>query len=236
MAHYSGWLPPRRDDIIHMADAWIEQLDLHGPAWAVPADKITGLRTHHAALKALFAEVKSGGRTPVNTERCREMFREEELLMRFLKDNFFNAPPRTGDELAALLLSAHDGHPTPILPPEVSPGLSLHNTGGHGIQVKLFMDAEPADRRSADHFFAKWGLKPQGRWAAPEEAAADSRLLTRPPARADDLPMHFSTGRKTHTLDFSLAGIGMELYATACWQTPRSQDGPYCGIAVKLIA
>jgi hypothetical protein len=221
---------------MHMADAWIDQLGQHGPAWTVPPGKITEFSAHHAALKTLFAEVKSGERTPVNTERCRVMFREEELLMRFLKDNFFNMPPRTSDELAALLLSVHDGHPTPVPLPEVSPGLGLHNTGGHGIQARLFLDAEPGDRRSADHFFAKWGLKPQGRWATTEEAAADPRLLTRPPARAGDLPMHFSTGRKTHVLDFSLADIGMELYATVCWQTPRNQDGPYCTIVSKLIS
>jgi hypothetical protein len=134
------------------------------------------------------------------------------------------------------LLSIHDGTPTPIDLCDVVPGLSLHNTDGHGILVKLFQDAEPSDRRSADHFFCKWGLKPAGRWATLEEAAADGRLLTRQPVRADDLPQHFSSGRRNNTLPFNLADIGMEFFASACWQTPRNQDGPYCPIVSRIIA
>jgi hypothetical protein len=219
-----------------MADAWSGQLDLHGQAWSVPPERITGFKDRLAEAKALFAEVKSAVRNPVNTEQCRVMFRELELAMQFLKANFFNSPPRTADELAALLLAVHDGSSTPILPCTVVPGISLHNTDGHGIFIKLLMDAVPSDKRSADHFFGKWGLKPAGRWASAEEAAADPRLLTRAPSQAADLPMHFSTSRKRYELPFGLADIGLEIYVTACWQTPRNQEGPYCPIVPRLIA
>ena len=232
----TDWLPRSRDALLHMADAWDAELTLHGGTWNVPADKISGFKSQAAAAKTLLAEVKSGNRSPVNTEQCRVCFRELEQTMRFLKNNFFNAPPRTSDEMTALLLHVHDSVTTPIFPGTVVPGLSLHNTDGHGILLKLFTDAEPADKRSADHFFVKWGLKPQGRWATPEEAAQDPRLLVRPPARAEDLPMHVSTSRARHDLPFTLADIGMELHATACWQTPRNQEGPFCAILGKLIA
>jgi hypothetical protein len=112
MPHRTGWFPARRDDVIHLADAWSGQLDLHGTVWSVPA----------------------------------------------------------------------------------------------------------------------------GRWATAEEAAADPRLLTRPPSQAADLPMHFSTSRKRHELPFSLADIGLEAHVTACWQTPRNQEGPYCPTVPRLIA
>ncbi|MDR2482615.1 MAG: hypothetical protein LBD08_03175 [Treponema sp.] len=236
MPHRTGWFPAKRDDIIHMADAWSVQMGLHGPAWGIPPERITGFQDRLAGIKPLFAEVKSAGRNSVNTEQCRIMFRELELDMQFIKANYFNSPPRTPDELIALLLSVHSGSWTPILPAAVVPGLSLHNTDGHGMLVKLFMDAVPSDRRGADHFFCKWGLKPAGRWATPEEAAADPRLLTRPPAQAADLPMHFSTSRKWHELPFGLADLRLELFVTACWQTPRNQDGPYCPIVSRLIA
>jgi hypothetical protein len=236
MQHRNGWFPTRRDNIIHMADAWSEQLALHGAGWGVSADTIADFQSRLTETKALFAEVKSGNRTPVNTEQCRVLFRELTLAMQFLKANFFNMPPRTGDEFAALLLTVHDGTPTPIPPADVVPGISLHNTDGHGMLVKLFTDAAPADRRSTDHFFGKWGVKPVGRWAAPEEAASDARLLTRPPSKPEDLPMHFSTSRKRHELPFGLEDVGLEAYVTACWQTPRNQDGPYCPIISRLIA
>ena len=236
MAHYTGWFPARRDDIMHMADTWETQLDSKGTSWGVPADKIAEFKSQKAAAAAMLAEVKSGNRTKVNTEQCRLLFHELGLSMHFLKTNFFNASPRTGDELVALLLSIHDGTPTPIAPCDVVPGLSLHNTDGHGILVKLFRDAEPSGRRSADHFFCKWGLKPVGRWATLEEAATDGRLLIRQPVRADDLPQHFSSGRQKNMLPFNLADIGMEFFATACWQTPRNQDGPYCPIVSRIIA
>ena len=232
------WFPSRRDDIIHAADAWITQLELHGPAWGVPADLILDLKNQTQSAKNLLAEVKSGDRTPVNTEQCRVRFRDLESLMRLIHGSFFNAPPRTGDERIAPLLSLGGRHPSPIpIPrPDTAPGLSLHNTDGHGMLLRLFMEAAPADRRSAHRFFVKWGLKPVGRWATPEEAAADPRLLIRPPVRAEDLPMHFSTKRKMHELPFSLADIGLELYATVCWQTPSGEDGPYCSIVSRIIS
>jgi hypothetical protein len=219
-----------------MADAWSAGLEASGSAWGIPNDKITEFKGRLAAARALLSDVSSNLRTAVNTERCREAFHELWLSMRFLKSNYFNSPPRTGEELIALGLAVHDGVPTPIHTAEVVPGVSLHNTDGHGILVKLFTDAQPQDPRGADHFFCKWGLKPQGRWAAPEEAAADSRLLTREPSRADDLPMHFSTSRRRHDLAFSLADIGLEIFLSACWQTPRNQEGPYCAITSRIIA
>jgi hypothetical protein len=83
---------------------------------------------------------------------------------------------------------------------------------------------EPADRRSADYFFCKWGMKPARHWATLEEAAADGRLLTRQPVRADDLPQHVSTGRQNNSLPFNLADIEMEFFASACRQTPRNEE------------
>jgi hypothetical protein len=230
------WFPTRRDDVIHMADAWAAQLDLHGPDWNVPEAAISDLKNQTQTAKTLLAEVKSGGRTPVNTEQCRTQFRDLESLMRILHGSYFNSPPRTGDERIALLLSLADRHPSPIPRSDTVPGLSLHNTDGHGMLLRLFTDAPPADLRSAHHFFVKWGLKLAGRWASPEEAAADPRLLIRPPVRAEDLPMHFSTKRKTHDLPFSLADISLELFATACWQTPSGEDGPYCPVVSRIIS
>ena len=203
--------------------------------WGVPLDKIAEFKSLTTAAKALLTEVKSGSRSDASTEQCDVMFRDLEAAMRALKDSYFNSPPRSSGEMAALLLSVPDDLPTAILRSDVAPGLSLHNANG-GILCRLFTDAAPADHRSTDHFFIKWGVKPKGRWAMSEEAAADGRLLTRQPIRARDLPEHFSTGRKTHTLTFSPADAGMEVYATACWQTPRNEDGPYCPIISKIIA
>ena len=236
MTHRSRWFPSKRDDIIHMADAWNVQFDLHGAAWGIPQERITNFKDRLASTKTLFADVLSAERNSINTEQCRVSFRELELAMQFLKANYFNSPPRTSDELTALLLAIHDGSSTPIHPSDVVPGLSLHNTDGHGMLIKLFMDAVPSDKRSADHFFGKWGLKPVGRWATPEEAAADPRLLTRPPTQAADLPMHFSTSRKWEELAFGLADLRLELFVTVCWQTPRNQDGPYCPIVSRIIS
>jgi hypothetical protein len=191
-----------------MADDWEAQLDLKGGEWGVSEGKIAEFKSRKAAAAAMLAEVKSGGRTKVNTKQCRLLFHELALTMHFLKNNFFNAPPRANDELVALLLSVHDGTPPPIALCDVVPGLSPHNTDGHGMLVKLFRDAEPAD----------------------------GRPLTRHPARADDLPQHFSTGRRSNTLPFNPADIGMEFFASACRQTPRNQDGPYCPIVSRLIA
>jgi hypothetical protein len=74
----------------------------------------------------------------VNTEQCRAAFRKLELTMQFIKANYFNSPPRTSDEITTLLLALHYGTSTPVFPSDVAPGLSLHNTDGHGMLIKLF--------------------------------------------------------------------------------------------------
>jgi hypothetical protein len=140
-----------------MEDSWEAQIDLHGLAWGIPPELIARFKSQLAAAKALLAAVRSAGRNSVNTEQCRIAFRDLELTMQFIKANYFNSPPRTADEIIALLLSLHGGSSTPILSSNVVPGLSLHNTDG--LLVKLFMDAVPSDKRSADHFFGKWGLE-----------------------------------------------------------------------------
>ena len=236
MSHRNGWFPTRRDDIIHLADAWIGQLESYGASWGISPDFIDNFKGKVMNAKARLAEVKSSSRNAITTEECRVMFNDLESAMRFMKDNFFHSPPRTSAELVALLIALHDGTPTPIFAADVIPGVSLHGTDGHSLLVKLFMDATPSDIRSADHFFGRWGLKLIGRWATPEEAAADPRLLTRPPTQPEDLPMHFSTGRKKLELPFGLPDIGMEAHVTVCWQTPRNKDGPYCPIVSRIIA
>jgi hypothetical protein len=99
-----------------MAGVWSVQMGLHGPAWGIPQERITGFQNRLAGIKPLFAEVKSAGRNSVNTEQRRILFRELELDMQFIKANYFNPPPRTPDELIALLQSVHGGSWTPILP------------------------------------------------------------------------------------------------------------------------
>jgi hypothetical protein len=153
IAHRNGWFLDRWDDIIHLGDVWEVQIDLHGAAWGIPQELITRFKNQLTAAKALLAEVKSVGRNSVNTEQCRLAFRDLELTMQFFKANYFNSPPRTADEVIALLLS-----------------------------------------------------------------------------------LHFSTSRKWYELPFSLADLRLEVYVTACWQTPRFQDGPYCPIVSRIIA
>jgi hypothetical protein len=76
-----------------MADAWDAQLTQHGTAWGVAPAAITGFTTQVTTAKTLFAEVKSGNRTPINTEQCRIAFHDLEQIMRFLKNNFLTPRP-----------------------------------------------------------------------------------------------------------------------------------------------
>jgi hypothetical protein len=87
---------------------------------------IARFKSRLATAKTLLAAVKSAGRSAVNTGQCRAAFRDLEITMQFIKANCFNSPLRTSDEITALLLS-------------------LHNTDGHGMLIKLF--AVPAVKR-----------------------------------------------------------------------------------------
>ena len=219
MPHRTGWLPRKRDGVIHMAGAWNGQISLHGPVWGIPQERIPGFKNQPADAKTLFAEIKSAGRNSVSAGQCLVSFRELETAMEFLKADCFNPPPRTPGELTAPLPAACGRSSTSILPSTVAPGMSLRSTSGQDIPVKLLMDAIPLDKRGADHSFGKRGLKPAGRWAAAEEAAADPRLLAHPPAR-------FSASRKRREVQFTLADAGLEILAAPCRQPPRYQDGP----------
>jgi hypothetical protein len=60
------------------------------------------------------------------------------------------------------------------------------------------------------------------------------------PANALEITLfrpEFSRFRAYHKeAAFSLDDLRLEVYATAYWQTPRFQDGPYCPIVSRVIA
>jgi hypothetical protein len=221
-----------------LAETWNQVIETQGTAWGIPADKITELKNLTQENKDLLAAVKSSGRTQVNTEQCRIGFKKLEEMMRFFYNNFFNSPPRTGDERIALKLPVKDIHPTKISKPDVEPEVSLTIPTSHAIEFHFRQrDGETStDSRSLHAYFTRWGLLPKTGTAAPEQSAADPRILTKVPTRPEHLPIVFTTKRVKHRLPLGLEDIGMTLYAATCFLNPEGEPGPYSEIIERVVS
>lgn len=231
------WLHPSRIKQVEMAKNWNTILAVKGAGWGVPATDMAELKTDTDEAQKLLDIAMSAERTATVTAKCNEAFDRLRAKMRAIKERYFHTPPLTNDDLVSLGLKPKDSVHTPIPRPDIEAQIILSSPGPHILDLHL-RSAEGmtgADPRSLDKYQIRWGLMPTGTPPTEAQIDADPRLLAKTPTRPEDLPKVFSTKRKTHQLTFNLDDSGKLFFATACFQNPAGDDGPYCEITRRLI-
>lgn len=237
MAKSSDWLPPSRIGQLEMAKDWNAVLPQKAASWGLPAADVQELTSLTDAAAALLDQAMSAERTAVITAQCNEAFDFLKAKMRFIKERYFHVPPLTNDDLVSLGLKPKDPVRTPIGAPDIQPQITITGPAQHVLDLH-FSPADGVaskDPRALDQYVVRWGLMLPSGPAAPEQAAADPRLLTKVPAREVDFPMVFTTKRRTHRMDLNLDDSGKTLYITACYQNHAGAAGSYCPIVSRLI-
>lgn len=237
MPKNADWLPSTRIKQLEMAKNWNTILSAKGTGWGIPAADTTELQTMTGTAQGLLDLAMSAERTATITAQCNEAFDYLKAKMRFIKERYFHVPPLTNDDLVSLGLKPKDPNRTPIGYPDIPPQITISSPGPHilDLHVRPAEGMTSGDPRSLDHFLIRWGIMLPSGPASAEQVAADSRLLSKVPARPADCPMVFTNKRRMHRMELNLDDSGKTLYTTACYQNPGGWDGPYCSIVSQLI-
>ncbi|GHU23644.1 hypothetical protein FACS1894164_08500 [Spirochaetia bacterium] len=214
-----NWLPDSRSGKLALSRRWQNVLAESAGTWNIPADDVSSLRTlTDAADIALKKMQDKMTRTRVDTVACDKAFKALILEMRFIKNNYFNSPPRTVEDLTSVGLNPRNP-PTPVPSPSTYPNIEIDTSVLRQLSVR-FWDTGTIRRG-----------KPQGvhgaevRWDFSETQIVDPDALT-----------HSEFNTKTpHTLFFSGDKRGKMVYICVRWQNAKGQKGPWGAIIGAVI-
>jgi hypothetical protein len=154
-----------------------------------------------AAQSALAKVQNTASRTHADSVACETAFKALVEKMRFLKNNYFNSPPRTADDLALLGLSEH-GKPSPIPPPENQVTGKTRPLGEHLIELVLEIVGDMVkDTKASDYGYRVYAAVEDPN-AAPGTKGKFGPYLTTAPQSGEDFSWSFFTKRKREILDF----------------------------------
>jgi hypothetical protein len=196
------WLPGSRTGQLAMALTWSEVLDQKSDAWSIPAGQVSAFDAVMVAAQSALAKTQNTAtRTHADTVACETAFKALVEKMRFMKNNYFNSPPRTAEDLALLGLSEH-GAPTPVPKPENQVTGKTRPLGDHLILLELQIVGDMVkDTRASDYGFRVY-VAVEDPAAAPGAKGKFGPYLTSPPQSGLDFSFSFFIKHKREILDF----------------------------------
>ncbi|MHC6203760.1 hypothetical protein ACYULU_11265 [Breznakiellaceae bacterium SP9] len=224
----TSWLPGSRVGQLAMAKQWMIVLTAKAVDWNVPVADVTVLGALTTAAEAALEKMQDKTlRTRVDSVVCAEAFKALVAKMRYLKNNYFNWPPRTAEELAMLGLSPPNLH-TDVPPPQNQVTAKLRPLGDHLIQLVIQVVGDViTDTKGSDYGYrVYWGIMPVG-GASLEAAAGRERELMRAPQSGTDLPFSKFSRKKREVFDFSGDDRGKTVYFCIRFENAKGQSGPW---------
>lgn len=229
------WMPGKRDDVLHMGKAWIQELQVNGTAWGVPTGDVSALQTLTGAADTALRQAKSGDRTETITAQCRMAFDELKGKMRAIKDRYLRSPPLGPDNYPRLLLHMHDTEPTSHGRPTGQIQISI-SFAGKGL-IKLYLGpVAGTDKPAGSHWFYTIyeGIMPHG-GATLEEAAGPKHYLMRPPLSGDELLFLNRTRRGSEMREFPAEEAGKTAYYCGRYENAKGEKGPWGPLVSTII-
>jgi hypothetical protein len=216
----TDWLPGPRTEQIIMCRNWIGVMDsATRTAWGIPADQFQDLGLLFAAAQELLQKAKSGERTPVIDEQCREAFAAMTGKMRFFKGHYFLVPPLDNAALVSLGLSPHDSRPTPTGTPTAEVTVEFFLVGFHQLGVRIILVSGNLGDRANKSFRIWFKVVPPG-----GEPVTDPKKLTN----------SFSTQRKRDVVNFDPTESGSTIYLAVQIENGEKK-GPWGPVVSAII-
>jgi hypothetical protein len=202
MAESKDWLPRSRAGQLAMALTWSEVLDDNGDAWSVPASQVSAFDALMVAAQSALAKTQNTAtRTHADSVACETAFKALVEKMRFLKNNYFNSPPRTADDLALLELSPKNP-PTPVPKPENQVTGKTRPLGDHLVELVLEIVGDMVkDTKASDYGFRVY-VAIEDPAAAPGAKGKFGPYLAAAPQSGEDFSFSFFIKHKREILDF----------------------------------
>lgn len=117
MAHYSDWLPGKREEQLAMAKNWKTVLTSKDSQWGIQPADISELEDWIEDADNWLNKAMSSERTSYITAKCKKVFDGLTNYIRDLKSRKFFSPPMTDTDLISLEFKPKDTIKTPVQAP-----------------------------------------------------------------------------------------------------------------------
>jgi hypothetical protein len=209
-----NWLPGARALIIAMALCWKGVLAVKAVVWNVPEILYEELCLLIAEAQAALAlQMNKSLRNNMTRVACNVAFAALIKAMRFMKNNYFQCPPRTPAELESLMLHAHDTGHSPVNPSNAIPDVKLAPFAVRALEVRI-KNAHPYGMNGAlMHYIIS------------DEQVTDMALFT---------GSRLITSR-SQVLPFPDSQRGKWFCCVFCWESETGAPGLWSEIKSELI-
>jgi hypothetical protein len=226
MRHGKPWLAGGRQERLAMGRLWVRVLTLKASEWNMSSDitdELMVLVTE--AGSALLKVMDKAGRTHGDVVHCAAAFKAMVKKMRFIKNNYFQSPPRTEEELEML-----DLHARKIAEVIDAPRNEVREwtkaLDDHLLEVFLKInEVKGQDRPESDH-----GAKLFAAIVDPAKAGTEGRYgkyLAAAPESGLDFSWSMFTQTSTVTFDFDVRDRGKTVWFIAHLGTASGKIGPW---------
>ena len=223
----TNWLPGTRVGQLAMAKLWAAVLTDKAAEWHIDlAREIEPFKELIAPAEAALEKVQDkSSRTHVDSVNCETAFKALAEKMRYIKNNFFNSPPRTAGDLALLELSPRDP-PSDIKPPLSVVGVKSRPLANGLIEALMETVGDSAKDSDASYY----GYRV---FVGIEDAGGEGKLskfgkyLVTPPQSGTELTYSFYTKRKRDVVQCDEPDRGKKLWLCVKLENGKGQTGPW---------
>ncbi|GHU82017.1 hypothetical protein FACS189468_5680 [Spirochaetia bacterium] len=228
------WLPSSRVERLALAQQWAGVLADKASDWSVPAAQVTALNGLITPAAETLAKVQDrSSRSHVDSVACQTAFKALTEHMRFLKNNYFNSPPRTAQELAMLGLAGHNP-PGDIPPPENQVTGKTRPLGDHLLELRMEIVGDMIrDQKASDY-----GKRVYVAIEDSVNAGTSSKYgkyLAAPPQSGEDFSWSFFTRRWGEIFDFNEQDRGKKVWFIAHLENAKGDKGPWGPLLWTII-
>jgi hypothetical protein len=216
-----SWLSRSYAGQLEMALVWSGVLEVKGGLWGVPAAMVTAFNALIATARtALDKQLDKSVRTPVTRAACNAAFTALVTQMRYIKNNYFQSPPRTAEELVTLLLKPHSTTYTKSTSPASRPEADLGY--GPATLVFHFRDAGAMSRGKPDGV-----QRLEMAWDFRDDAAAIKSV--------GELTRHEDSTSSPLTITSAVGERGKKIAFCLRWAGPTGLKGKWSDIHTAIF-
>ncbi|GHU81567.1 hypothetical protein FACS189468_4480 [Spirochaetia bacterium] len=223
----TNWLPGSRVGQLALARQWAAVLADKASDWGIPAAMVSGFIGLITAAEEALAKVQDkSSRTHVDSVVCNMAFKALTEQMKFLKNNYFNCPPRTEEEMAMLGLRKRKQGGTVPAPLNVV-GVETRPLANGLLELVLTIIGDLVPDTDASDYGYRVYLGVEDPAAAPGALGRFGHYLSGPPINGRELTYSFFTKRRRDVVQCDEQDRMKKLWICVMLESESGKQGPW---------
>ena len=144
----TDFVPPREADLVTFLTNLSTKITATPAAFGVLVPQAAQLQTLADDFIALYTTCSEPDtRTPAKIQAKKDAKRDAIAFVRVIVRQIQGTESVTNEQRVSLMLPVRDTEPTPVPPPQISPGIGLTVTGPHALAVRIWDPLNPDSGR-----------------------------------------------------------------------------------------